>query len=146
MIGVEERLRRLEDREAIRDLLTDYGRALDRRDTQAYSELFATDGEWSGGLGSGQTPAGIKQMLDDAFARMTPGVYRNPHHLLGNFAIDLDGDRATATSRWVWIAAGPDGAPQLMRAGRYDDDLVREEGRWKFRRRRAVTDLLPTGG
>jgi hypothetical protein len=39
--SVEARLQALEDKEAIRSLLIDYGRALDSRDFKAYGELFA---------------------------------------------------------------------------------------------------------
>lgn len=141
MRSVEERLRYLEDKEAIRDLLLAYGRALDSRDTQAYSDLFAADGEWSGGLGQGKTPAGIKKMLDDVFAKSTSN-FVNPHHVMANMMIDLDGDRATAKSRWLWILGGAEGAPTIKRAGFYEDELVRENGAWKFQKRRAVTELV----
>src|SRR5260370_37182653 len=56
---IEARLRRLEDREQIRQLIQEYGRHLDARDLVAYGRLFAEDGEWLGGPGYGKTPAGI---------------------------------------------------------------------------------------
>jgi hypothetical protein len=31
----------------------------------------------------------------------------------------------------------------IAQAGRYDDVLVRENGRWKFKRRTASSDLAP---
>jgi len=43
--AIEERLRQLEDREQIRDLLAEYIRCLDARDHATYSQLFAKDGE-----------------------------------------------------------------------------------------------------
>src|ERR1039458_7938001 len=54
------RIQRLEDIEEIRNLLTDYGRFLDAHDLVAYSNLFAKEGEWVGGFGTGQGPAGAK--------------------------------------------------------------------------------------
>lgn len=140
MTNVEERLRLLEDKEAIRELLLDYGRALDAHDTKAYSELFAEDGEWSGGVGQSRTPAGIKKMLDDLFANST-GAFPKAHHVMANMAIDVQGDVATANSRWMWITGDADGGPKVMRAGYYEDSLIRENGNWKFRKRRAVTEL-----
>lgn len=140
MANIEERLRLLEDKEEIRELLLEYGRALDGRDTKAYSELFAADGEWSGGIGQASTPAGIKKMLDGLFANAT-GKFPKAHHIMANFDIDLDGDTATARSRWMWVAGDGEGKPKVVRAGFYEDSLVRENGRWKFRKRRAVTEL-----
>jgi len=139
--SLESRVQRLEDIEEIRDLLIAYGRALDSRDLDAYSQLFARDGEWRGGLGSARTPAEIKAMLEKAFAGMTPGLYRTPHHVMSNFDIVLDGDTATAHSRWEWVAGDSGNAPTILRAGRYEDELVREDGRWRFQKRRAVTEL-----
>ena len=50
--ALEARLKTLEDREEIRQLLLDYGRFLDQRDFKSFSELFAkTDREWIGGMG-----------------------------------------------------------------------------------------------
>ena len=63
-----ERLRRLEDAEQIRQLNLAYRRHLDRRDLDAYGRLFADDGEWLGGTGYGQGPAGITAMLTDRLA------------------------------------------------------------------------------
>ncbi|MBT2187881.1 nuclear transport factor 2 family protein [Sphingobium nicotianae] len=149
MTSVEERLQILEDKEAIRGILLEYGRALDSRDTQAYSDLFAADGEWSGGIGQARTPAGIKKMLDDLFAggarnNSTPAEEKprpRPHHLMGNMVVDVTGDTATAHSRWMWVMAGPDGSPHALRSGFYEDQLVRENGAWKIRKRRAVTEF-----
>lgn len=144
MTSVEERLRFLEDKEAIREVLIDYGRALDRRDTQAYADLFAADGEWSGGVGQSKTPAGIKKMLDDLFAKSTGG-FSKAHHIMANMVIKLDGDMATAASRWIWMTSDADGSPTVMRAGYYDDSMIRENGSWKFQKRRAVTELNHAG-
>ncbi|MEE8428528.1 MAG: nuclear transport factor 2 family protein, partial [Gammaproteobacteria bacterium] len=42
--SIEDRMQRLEDREAIRELLVTYGRLLDKKDLVGYSKLFAEDG------------------------------------------------------------------------------------------------------
>ncbi|HZI51933.1 MAG TPA: nuclear transport factor 2 family protein [Terriglobia bacterium] len=133
------RLQRLEDMEEIRTLLLDYGRHLDSRDLAAYSRLFAKDGEWVGGFGSVQTPAGIQAFMEK---NLGTGPNRtNTYHLLTNFVIEVKGDTATAWSRWTFVTPGPDGRPVIAQAGRYDDNLVRESGRWRFKRRVASSDL-----
>ena len=40
----------------------------------------------------------------------------------------MNGDRATARSRHLLILRGPDGHPQPALAGRYEDELIREDG------------------
>jgi len=133
------RLQRLEDMEEIRTLLLDYGRHLDSRDLAAYSRLFAKDGEWVGGFGSVQGPAGIQAFMEK---NLGTGPNRtNTYHLLTNFVIEVKGDTATAWSRWTFVTPGPDGRPVIAQAGRYDDNLVRESGRWRFKRRVASSDL-----
>jgi uncharacterized protein (TIGR02246 family) len=133
------RLQRLEDIEEIRTLLLDYGRFLDARDLPAYSRLFAKDGEWVGGFGSAQGPAGILAFMEK---NLGAGPNRgNTFHILSNFEIDVKGDTATAWSRWTFITPAADGKPVVSQAGRYDDTLVRENGKWRFKRRTASNDI-----
>jgi uncharacterized protein (TIGR02246 family) len=134
-----DRLRRLEDMEEIRTLLLDYGRFLDSRDLVAYSRLFAKDGEWVGGFGSVRGPEEILVFMQK---NLGTGPNRgNTFHILSNFEIAVDRDSATAWSRWTFITPGADGKPVISQAGRYDDVLVREDGRWRFKRRVASNDI-----
>jgi hypothetical protein len=137
--SVAARLQRLEDIEEIRTLLTDYGRFLDSRDLPAYSRLFAKDGEWVGGFGSAQSPAGILAFMEKNLG--TGPNRNNSYHILSNFEIDVKGDTATAWSRWTFVVPGADGKPVISQSGRYDDTLVRESGRWRFKRRVASNDI-----
>jgi hypothetical protein len=66
------------------------------------------------------------------------------YHLLSNFVITVKGDTATAWSRWAFVVPGQQGAT-IAQAGRYDDELVRENGRWRFKRRVASNDTAPPG-
>ena len=132
------RIQRLEDIEAIRNVLLDYGRYLDARDFSAYSKLFSKTGEWAGGFGTVKGPAEIQAFME----KNLPGANRgNTFHILSNFVIEVNGDRATAWSRWTFITPGVDGKPIASQAGRYDDVFIREDGRWKFQRRLASNDI-----
>jgi uncharacterized protein (TIGR02246 family) len=133
--SVAARLQRLEDMEEIRTLLIDYGRFLDSRDLAAYSRLFAKDGEWVGGFGSAQGPAGILEFMQKNLG--TGPNRNNSYHIMSNFQIEVKGDTATAWSRWTFVVPGADGKPAISQAGQYEDLLVRENGRWKFKRRTA---------
>ena len=138
--SVSARLQRFEDKEEIQNLLLEYGRHLDNRDFGAYSRLFARDGEWVGGFGSVAGPANIQAFMEKNMG--TAPNRANNYHLLSNFVIAVDGDAATAWSRWAFVVPGERGAV-IAQAGRYDDLLVRENGRWKFKRRVASSDTAP---
>jgi uncharacterized protein (TIGR02246 family) len=139
--SLEQRVRKLEDTEAIRSLLIAYGRALDRRDFNAYGELFAQEGTWTGGMGSATSPAGIAKMVAEGFSKMSPAQYENSNHVMTSMDIQVNGDTATAWSRWIWVVKGDDSRPRTERGGHYEDTLVRENGQWKFKSRRAVTEI-----
>jgi len=148
---VDARLGRLEDAEQIRRLTQEYRRLLDARDLDAYGRLFAEDGEWLGGTGYGQTPAGITAMLNERLPARNSD-HPTAWHLVTEPEIDLDGDRATGTVTWTWVGRGDADTPVMRLLGHYDDVYVREHGRWRYQRRIAHTDIphrplhLPPGG
>ena len=63
-------------------------------------------------------------------------------HWISDPAITVDGDRATASSLWMHVRRGEDDHPLLPTLGGYDDELIREDGRWRFLRR-SVSPLVP---
>jgi hypothetical protein len=136
------RVRVLEDREEIRQLLQEYRRTLDARDMRAYSALFAANGSWSGKSGSATGPEGIHDMLVAVLPDNPPAPGPTLWHWIGDPTIVVDGDSATATSLWMHVRRGDDDRPLLPTLGQYDDELIREEGRWRFQRR-TVTPLVP---
>ena len=138
--AMEKRVQVLEDRAEIEHLLMEYGRALDSRDFALYSSMFAADGEWVGSIGSFKGPSQIKAAMEKAFAVPPGGTAPKFIHLLTNAIIDVDGDRATAVSKWTFIRI-TDNKPNIANIGRYDDTLIRENGRWKFLRRVAPSAL-----
>lgn len=132
------RVQRLEDIQEIRVVLLNYGRYLDARDFAAYSQLFAKDGEWTGGFGSVKGPAAIQAFMEKNIPGPNTG---HTFHLLSNFIIEVHGDTATVWSRWTYVTPNADKRPAMSQAGHYDDLLVRENGHWKFRRRVAGNDI-----
>jgi ketosteroid isomerase-like protein len=135
--STEIRLQRLLDKEEITNVLLEYGRSLDARDFATYSSLFATDGEWVGGFGTVKGPANIKALMEKTLG--SGGNKSGNYHLLSNFVITVNGDTATAWSRWTFVQPGERGA-SIAQAGRYEDQFVRENGAWKFKRRTAASD------
>jgi hypothetical protein len=141
--SLESRIQKLEDEAAIRNLLVEYGHDLDTQDYAGYSKLFAKDGTWTGGIGSAQGPEGILAMLQKAFGKDPPYDPKKVRsfHLLTNFNIQVDGDRATARSKWTYFGRSDDNKLVPRLAGHYNDTFVREGGQWKFKSRVAPRDI-----
>lgn len=135
------RLQRLEDILEIQRLLVDYGLHLDARDLHAYSQLFCADGEWSGSTGSAVGPAAIQAMLESELPGNPPAPGETTWHLLANPIVDVDGDRATARVMWVLLRRDAGDRPGIAVTGHYEDVLAREDGRWRFKRRRSFVDV-----
>ncbi len=139
--ALEHRIQLVEDRQAILDVLVRYGRLLDEKDLVGYSNLFAEDGVWEGGIGSAVGPSGIQEMLETVYARVDPGQYGADYHIMSDFEIDIEGDTATSWSRWTWIIEGENGKPTGQRSGHYEDRLAKIDGEWKFKYRLTITEL-----
>ena len=143
------RVKMLEDREEITNVLINYGRALDSGDFKTYSSLFTKDGSWSGGTGS---VTGGPQAIYDFMTKNLGGGrsggtprpigWRPSYHIMSSPKIEVNGDTATASSRWAFVTAAR--GPGIQVAGRYEDTLVREDGVWKIKSRQAFNDLPAT--
>ena len=136
------RVQVLEDREAIRALILAYGEAHDGRDYRTFADLFAAEGEWVGGLGSAKGPEAIFELMDSTIGHDPQPGGSGTYHVMTNDQIEIDGDRASATTKWIYLTPAEDGgAPRMVFLGHYDDEFIRENGEWKFLRREAPVDL-----
>jgi uncharacterized protein (TIGR02246 family) len=112
-----------DDQAAIRELIAGYALALDAGDIDECVRLFTTDAQF---LVYGRAFVG-----HDGIAAMFRDAPRGLH-LTGLSRIDIAGDTATARSQVLFVRAGD----LHLRPALYDDELVRENGRWLLKRRR----------
>ncbi|MEI9851330.1 MAG: nuclear transport factor 2 family protein [Sphingomonas sp.] len=141
-LSIEDRIRRLEDIEEVRQLVTDYAALLDARDMEAYADLFARDGAWIGPVvGAAHGREAILALMRANLDPAPPGA----NHLVSNIVVAIDGDAGTARSRWTYVVPDAQGGPSLAISGRYDDRVVREDGRWRFAARTVSGDLPAIG-
>jgi hypothetical protein len=143
--SVVRRLQILEDREAIRHLLERYIEFNESRDYRAYSGLFASNGELKLRRGGATGPENIFKFMQTNFGAplSADSLLRNAAHVLSNVIIEVEGDTATARSRWALLSPSrEDGTPRVAQSGFYSDKLVREKGEWKFLQR-VVTPGIP---
>jgi SnoaL-like domain len=139
MPGIADpRVQRQADEQAIQNLLLEYGRTLDNRDFAAYSRLFAEKGEWKGALGTFTGPAAIQASMEKIFTNAAGDIPKGSNfHVMSNFHIDVQGDRATAHSMFIFYKMNGN-KPEATVAGRYEDLLIREKGVWRFQQRNAL--------
>jgi uncharacterized protein (TIGR02246 family) len=132
MSSLEDRLQRLEDRDAIHQIFVDYGRHLDQGNWDAYAQLFAEDGEvLLGPMGRASGRSNIQELMTKT---LTPGLGTS-YHLITSPDVKLEGDTATAEVMWTVVAKGEDGKPFVGMVGRHMDSLVRTPEGWRIKRR-----------
>jgi len=139
------RLAELEDREAIRLVLRDYGRLLDERKFDEFGRLFAANGEYVAGATT-RGPVEIADGLRKIMAGNPLGLAEPNFHVLFNERIELHGDTATSTSQSFFVAPGADGAPRIVLMASYEDQLVRTGEGWRFARRVVRGNMSPRPG
>ena len=139
---VASRLEALEAREAIRALWAEYGRTLDARDFVAFSKLFARNAEFGSGPGAAKGPDAIGAFLEKAIGSNYPDSKGKNFHLYFNESIEVRGERATAVSKGGYVMATPDNTKaDFLLLAEYHDELVKEDGQWKFLKRVIVGEI-----
>ena len=138
-----------EDRAAIENLMARYLFAMDWNDYDTYAECFTEDGEldYAGGITRGRENIRAEaKRFKEKVATLFVDWKGNPaklRHIVTQTVIRVEGDRAFTTAQWFEMANdGPEGAPKLGTFGHYQDELVRQEGRWLFHRRKIWNEFL----
>ncbi len=133
MTGLEQRLRALEDREAIRSLIANYGPLADCGAADDLAALWSEHGCYGvAGFADASGRPEIAGLIEGAYHQQL--IADGCAHLLGPVAIDLAGDTATARGHSVvlhWTGA----AFEVLRVAANRWTLARIEGRWQVTRR-----------
>ena len=126
----EERVRVLEDIEAIKALKASYCFLTDDGEVDRLAELFTADAVWDGGvIGRFEGRAAIREFFVDL-----PKLISFALHLVMNPRIEVHGDHATG--QWYLVEPNTTAGREMAvwGAGRYDEEYVRVDGQWKFQR------------
>tara|TARA_B100000315_G_scaffold48707_1_gene43407 strand:- start:3500 stop:3937 length:438 start_codon:yes stop_codon:yes gene_type:complete len=127
-MALDPALQELVDKAAIRDLMTRYARSNDRRDFELMASTFTTDayanyGEWE------------RQGVDNIVGRLAYTRSHRATHFLGDQDIQINGNSADVET-YAIAYSRVEGAQSLRMAGlRYQDKMVRQNGRWLVRHR-----------
>jgi ketosteroid isomerase-like protein len=127
--ALADRIRRLEDIEAIKQLKAAYCYWVDEGEIDRLMERFTDDAVWDGGpMGRFEGREAIREFLERLPEQLSFAL-----HWVMNPEIHVEGD--AATGRWYLLE--PCTAARSRRAiwgaGRYEERYVRVAGEWKFR-------------
>jgi hypothetical protein len=153
--SIERRLQTLQDHLDIEQLLMRYAAAFNTQDAEAYVGTFTPDGSLELRRDVDQAPflgpfKGREALRKQWFPKggVSGGRKFGPmRHVTTNHEINVQGDFATVRAFFMEVVSNgsniPPGSkpPTIHAMGRYEDELVRLEGRWLFKRRVVITDL-----
>jgi SnoaL-like domain len=139
MNAIEARLRLVEDRQAIHDVIVRYCRGVDRSDPDLVASAFhddAIDNHFGVVLPFREAIGTLKSARNG-----TPSKTTSMHNIC-NVLIELDGDIARCETYVTVIVRIPqgDGAIDWTHAGRYVDRFERRNGEWRIAYRTVVYD------
>lgn len=135
-----DRLQRLEDCEAIRNLIASYGPLADSGNATALSELWTHDGIYAvGGFGEA---CGRQAIADLILAEFHQGLMaQGCAHILSPHHVDLNGDQANASGHSIVLRKKGD-AFESWRVSANRWRLVRTDDGWKV----ALRENAPLDG
>ena len=130
----------IEDRLAIGDLFTRYTAALDSGDVETLVACFTADASLeSPAVGAFSGEAAIRNFAI-RFARFRERGAQL-RHVISNLAVTVEpgGERARATC-YLLNMLTRNGKSEILAPGRYECDLVKWGGEWRFSRRVVILD------
>jgi hypothetical protein len=141
------------DRAEIEDLMARYLFAIDYFDWDAYVACFAPDGELEFASGTSKGRDAIRTAVTNfskgigKFYHTADGNPAKLRHVILQSTVRVEGDHAWARSLWLEMANHGEGdQPKIGTYGMYEDELVKLNGRWLFRRRNVLNDFIPNRG
>ena len=137
-------LQEISDRLEITDVITRYTRAVDTRAFDDLDSVFTPDGilDYSAVGGPVDVLSVVKPWVEKGLAG-----FARIQHVIGQVAIELDGDSARATAYMTnpMVSIAPDGKETLWEVGGYYvHDMVRTPDGW--RSQRMVDELIWSRG
>lgn len=134
MNGSGDAVRILRDRAEIADVIHAYAHGVDDQRAEAVAALFAEDCEFR----AFDRPKGVARGRSEVallLHRLLATFRATSHHVSATHIWFAGTDRASATTvLYAWHRFAEE-RPDGHLWGRYHDELVRENGRWRFARR-----------
>jgi uncharacterized protein (TIGR02246 family) len=120
---------------AIQQLASRYNHAVDSGDGAGFAAAFVADGVLDSGTGDPLKGSEALSAFAPVVASSMPGI----RHVVANAVIDGEGDKATMKAYLLVLVKGETG-PVPMATGTYQDELIRQDGEWRFVHRLFTAD------
>lgn len=138
-LNSDDKLREMVAREEIRDLLNRYSHAIDRRDWQAFGDVFWPDGK---------VEYGLYNDVAAKFAPIVEQVYIDSRidisqHFLGNCILRVEGDTGwgeTYVQALHRVPRGDGGYKDVIMGCRYLDTFECRNSAWRISHRKVAFD------
>ena len=136
---LERRLRVLEDIETIKKLKARYCAYCDNNyDADGIASLFTEDAVWDGGkFGRYEGREAIR-----TFFRGAPRIFPFAIHQVMNPIIEVEGEQAKGQWYLFQPATLAEGNQAVWLAARYEEEYVKVESEWKFKRLKVFPSFL----
>ena len=137
------------DRQEIETTLVRYSTGLDTFDADVYASAFTEDAEFTMENKVYRGREEIRKIITDMKAsREARKADKDPnndpppimHHVISNGVIDIvSPDKALHHCYWMTVSGGPQlNSFKVAAEGRYEDELVKRDGKWLLHRRKIV--------
>jgi uncharacterized protein (TIGR02246 family) len=128
----------IEDRVAISDPFVRYTCALDAGDAETVIACFTDDATLVSPAVGEMTGRGAITAFAHRFARFQANGSQL-RHVISNLMMQVDGQQAHATC-YLTVFLTRNGSSRMLAPGRYDCDLRKIDGEWRFYRRVVLHD------
>jgi ketosteroid isomerase-like protein len=135
MQDLARQVQELLDRQAIRDVVYRYARAIDRHDTELLESCYHPDA-----LDDHGSFVGGARGLAESTHILHEGYLRTQHHITNHF-VELDGDTAHAETYYLVVLRSNSGLTDFV-SGRYVDRLERRRGEWRISARVTMCETV----
>lgn len=122
---LQNQLRVLIDKDAIRTLMSPYCHGIDKKDEPLFKSIWAEDGNYELPRGHANSTEEIRQLVQKVW-REVPKC----HYHITNPLIDVDGDKASGKTDVTYFRETADGIHCLL-SGMYGFEFKRVNGEWK---------------
>jgi hypothetical protein len=146
-MNIENKLRKIEDRNSIRELIDAYAYCADTRDAQGQMALFTEDTRFIVFMDAkASEPTQVINKRADLFPVFDNlNTYRATMHFNGQSTVlQLNDDTATGIAYCIaHHQTIRDGVQKLMIANiKYHDSFVKQNGKWLFAERKLMVDWI----
>jgi hypothetical protein len=137
---IEARLSALEDRIAIIDLYSTYAIALDDKDKRLLEASFDDGSFFESANPTVPARTGVEANWKRLMHRHSERPFSERHITTTPIITKKEPDRVEAIAECVIIKRDDGGSIAFEMVGRYEDEIIRKNGRWVFAQRRFVPD------